>query len=183
MSKEQEGTQSDKNDQRLAKSENALPTTLELPLFSPFGFMRRLMEDLDRLGNGAASVWSPALEVFERDGKLVVRADVPGLEKDQINVEVLADRLIISGERTRESEEGREGLYRSERSYGSFSRVIALPEGVNPEKAVATFNNGVLEITMPAAKRSQPKRIEVREGSSGQGSAGEPPAQQAAAPH
>jgi HSP20 family protein len=170
MAKEREDTQSTKNDQSLVKSENALPT-VGMPLFSPFGFMRRLLEDLDRIGNGVESVWSPALEVFERDGQLVVRADVPGLQKDQIKVEVVDDQLVISGERTRENEERREGIYRSERSYGSFCRTIALPEGVNPDKAVATFDNGVLEVSMPAPKRLQPKRIEVRQGSTAQASA------------
>jgi HSP20 family protein len=111
----------------------------------------------------------PWLEVFERDGQLVVRAEVPGLDKDQIKLEVVDGQLVISGEKNRENEERGEGFYRSERSYGSFCRVVALPEGVDLEQAVANFNNGILEITMPGLTRSQPKRIEIRDGSTAPG--------------
>ena len=99
-------------------------------------------------------VWSPQIETFEREGQLVVRADLPGLKKDDVNVEITDDAITISGERRNEDEERREGYYRSERSYGSFFRSIPLPEGVNAEDANATFNNGVLEITMQAVKET-----------------------------
>jgi HSP20 family protein len=164
MAKERENTQATKSDQSLVRRD-VLPS---LPLFSPVGLMRRFIEDLDRIGMATESGWMPALEVFERDGQLVVRADVPGLNKDQVKVEVVDNQLVISGERNRENEERGEGFYRSERSYGSFCRTVALPVGVNADQAVASFNNGVLEITMPAPKHSQPKRIEVREGSTAQ---------------
>jgi HSP20 family protein len=163
MAKGRENTQPTKDDQSLARRENAFPNTG--PLLSPFGLMRRLIEEFDRIGSATESVWSPALEVFERDGKLVVRADVPGIEKDQVKIEVSDDQLMISGERSRKSEERREGFYRSERSYGSFCRIVDLPPGVDTEQATATFDNGVLEITMPAPQRSESKRIEIREGS------------------
>jgi HSP20 family protein len=170
MEKARENTQATKDDQSLASRENALTrekalASLGIPLLSPFGLMRRFFEELDRVGSGIEAGWSPALEVFERDGQLVVRAEVPGLDKDQVKVEVVDDQLVISGEKNRENEERGEGFYRSERSYGSFCRVVALPEGVDPERAVATFNNGVLEITMPAPAHSKPRRIEIRDGS------------------
>lgn len=107
----------------------------------------------------------PAVEVLECDGQFVVRADVPGLRKDQVNVEIEGGNLVISGERSQEHEERRGTFYRSERVYGSFYRVIPLPEGVDPNQAKATFDNGVLEVTMPAPQRTEPKRIEIREGS------------------
>jgi HSP20 family protein len=100
--------------------------------------------------------------VFEREGKLVVRADVPGMRRDQITIEVENGELVISGERQQEQEERRGGIYRSERTYGSFYRVIPLPEGANPEQATATFKDGVLEITMPAPQRSSGRRIEIQ---------------------
>ena len=168
MAKDRENTKATKDDQSLARRENAL-TSLGIPLFSPFGFMRRFFEELDRVGSGTEAGWSPALEVFERDGQLVVRAEVPGLDKDQVKVEVVDGQLVISGEKNRDTEERGEGFYRSERSYGSFCRVVALPEGVDPEQAVATFNSGVLEITMPAPTHSQAKRIEIRDGSTAPG--------------
>jgi len=138
---------------------------------SPFALMRRFAEQMDRLlGDfrfGASPLlprfeppwesreteegaWLPSLEVAERGGKLVIRADVPGLTKDDVKVEVRDDVLCIEGERRQEREEKRKGLYRSERTYGRFYREIPLPEGIDPEQAKASFKNGVLEVTMPA---------------------------------
>ena len=146
---------------------------------NPFTFMRRLMDDLDRLvggpglvprldlapfkGEAREGMWVPPLEVVERDGQLVVRADVPGVAADQINVEIEDGQLVISGERQQEHEERRADFYRSERSYGTFCRSVPLPQGVSPEQVKATFANGVLEITMPAPQPSHGQRIEVQE--------------------
>lgn len=149
---------------------------------SPFSLMRRFSEEMDRLfgdfslgafapGFGGAladletSTWLPTVEVFERDGKLTIRADLPGLSKDDIDVDLTNDVVVIRGERQQEREENEEGYYRSERSYGSFYRAIPLPSGVNAQEANATFHDGVLEITMPASERQlQGRRIEIGEG-------------------
>ena len=156
---------------------------------NPFAFMRRFSEEMDRLfddfgfggnwlgpsfgrdffprnlGEFRQSLWSPQIETFVREGQLVIRADSPGLTKDDVNVEITDDAISISGERRDENEEKREGYYRSERSYGSFFRSIPLPEGVNAEDANATFNNGVLEITMQAPQiQSRGRRLEIKEG-------------------
>ena len=140
-------------------------------LFDDFGFGRSLMPNFGRdlfsraFGDfGETAVWSPQVEMFERDGKLVVRADLPGLNKDDVKVELTDNAVTISGERRSEHEEKREGFYRSERSYGSFFRRIPLPEGVNTEDANATFNNGVLEVEMKAPeKRSTGRRLEIKD--------------------
>lgn len=146
---------------------------------SPFTLMRRFMEDVDRLFGGLGAdarpstatragepiAWVPPVEAFERDGQFVVRAEIPGLSKDQIEVDVMDGHLVISGERSQEHEEKRSGFYRTERSYGAFYRAIPLPEGVNPEQATATFADGVLEITMPENPRPQGRRLEIQEGS------------------
>ena len=151
----------------VARRESAQPAT-STPGASPFTLMRRFMEDLDRLFVREApdADWAPAVEVVERDGRLVVRADVPGLEKDNVNVEIDDDQLVISGERRQEHEERREGLYRSERVYGRFYRAIPLPDGADAEHATATFKNGVLEISMPVTGRHQPRRVQVQDASS-----------------
>jgi HSP20 family protein len=136
--------------------------------------MRRFAEEMDRLfedfrsgspalpprfdlpwksREGGEGDWLPSLEVSERGGKLVVRADLPGLTKDDVKVEVRDDVLTIEGERRQEREEKRKGLYRSERTYGRFYREVPLPEGIDPEQAQASFKNGVLEVTMPAPPR------------------------------
>ena len=174
----------------LARREQSFPSSTA---GSPFSFMRRFSEEMDRLfedfgfgrgwlapsfgrelfpagsGEFGGATWSPQVEAFEREGKYVVRADLPGLTKDDVKVEVTGDAIIISGERKSEHEEKREGFYRSERSYGSFYRRLPLPEGVKADDAHATFRNGVLEITMPAPQRqSRSRRLEIKEGGAGQ---------------
>jgi HSP20 family protein len=106
--------------------------------------------------------------VSEQDGQLVVRADVPGVNRDQIEVEIENGQLVVSGERKEEHEERRGGFYRTERSYGRFYRAIPLPDGVKPEQAQATFNNGVLEIRIPLPEQPQSQRIQVQEKSQSQ---------------
>jgi HSP20 family protein len=154
---------------------------------SPFALMRRFAEEMDRffedLRLGSSSLlprleppwasreaaqgeWFPSLEVTERGGKLVVRADLPGLTKDDVKVEVREDALCIEGERRQEREEKRKGFYRSERSYGRFYREVPLPEGVDAEQAKATFKNGVLEVTMPAPPRpAKGRQVPIEEAS------------------
>ena len=152
---------------------------------SPFSFMRRFMEDMDHLfgdfgmGTGLSSsslmprwgssmssrAWAPQLEVFERQGDLVIRADLPGMKKDDVRVEIDNDMLTIEGERRYEHEDTSAGIFHSERSYGSFQRSVQLPQGVNPESVKASFENGVLEITMPAPQsRPTARNIEVTGG-------------------
>jgi HSP20 family protein len=153
----------------------------------PFEFMRRFSEEMDRLfadfnfgrdwlapslgdlaprgfGDIGQTLWSPQVEMFERDGQLIVRADLPGLTRDDVKVEVTDNSINLSGERKSEREEKDAGYYRSERSYGSFYRSIPLPEGVNADDANATFKNGVLEIAM-AAPQAKPRgrQLEIKE--------------------
>jgi HSP20 family protein len=141
--------------------------------------MRRLSEDMDRVfqnflgrdlaigGNwpetfASSTAW-PELEVFQKDNKLVVQADVPGIKKEDVKVEVKDGELCISGERRSESEREEGGVYRSERSYGSFRRIVPLPEGAKPDTATASFENGVLRVEVEApAETSQRRRVEVK---------------------
>lgn len=130
---------------------------------SPFGTMRRFADEMDRLFDDFRTslfprldfskmdaAWAPPVEVSERGGQLVVRAELPGLAKKDVRVEIREDAVTIQGERRREREEKGKGFYRSERSYGSFFRQIPLPEGIDPAHAKAAFKDGVLEVTMPA---------------------------------
>lgn len=144
---------------------------------SPFELMRRFTDEMDRafgafgLRRGEEGLWSPAVEVLERDGKLLVRAELPGLNKDEVRVEVSDDGLIIQGERKREHEEQREGFYQSEWNYGHFYRQIPLPEGAKAEEARAQFNNGVLEVSIPVPETQSKRRqipIDVSGGEPGQ---------------
>ena len=127
--------------------------------------MPLLRRDLwPRVGEFGRAVWTPEVEVFERDGQFIVRADLPGLKKEDVKVEIVEGALTVSGERKEEKEEKGEGFYRSERTYGSFFRRIPLPEGLKTEEAAANFKDGVLEVTMPAPKREPTSRtLEIRE--------------------
>ena len=142
------------------------------PVANPFRMLERFGDEMDRvfddLGFGRGGLmprlgfgwprpligrtegWLPDVEMLQRNHDLLIRADLPGLTKDDVKVEITEKAVTIEGERRREHEEEKGGVYRSERSYGHFSRVIALPEGAIIDQAKATYKDGVLEITMPA---------------------------------
>jgi len=132
-------------------------------LFRPFALLREMTDWMDQafmggLPSTGERMWVPAVEVRERDNNVVVCADLPGIDKNDLKVEVEDHMLVIQGERKRERTEEREGLRRSERAYGTFWRSIPLPEGAKPEQAKADFRNGVLEITMPLAEGKSHRR-------------------------
>jgi HSP20 family protein len=146
---------------------------------SPFRALQRMADQMDRMfedvGLGsrlrpswretAIEAWAPEIDVFQKNNELTIRADLPGLRREDVTVEITDDAVAIQGERKREHEEEREGYYRSERSYGSFYRVIPLPEGTITEEAKANFRDGVLEITIPAPPAStKGRRLEIAEG-------------------
>ncbi len=155
-------------------------------LSEPFTLLQRMSADMDRLfeqlGFGSplagsalsvpmlgrntidAGAWTPQIETFRRGDNLVIRADVPGVRKEDLHVEVDDGVLTLSGERRSEHEENRDGYYRTERSYGRFERSIALPDGVGADQCEASFHDGVLEVTLPAPKEQErkAKRIEIR---------------------
>jgi len=128
-----------------------VPTFAELMGSSPAAGTRQ----------SAPALWSPQIEMDERDGQLRVCVDLPGVKKEDVKVEILDDALLIQGERKQESEEKREGFYRSERSYGSFQRLVPLPEGANADNATANFKDGVLEITLTAPQREQKRNRHI----------------------
>ena len=161
----------------------------------PFSVMRRISDEMDRLfenfgmgrglfqsepeqerswdagsyGAGAPSMWSPHIEVCERNGKLLIQADLPGMKRDDVHVRIEDDEVIIQGERRQEQAQNESGYYRSERSYGSFYRTIPLPEGTNAESASAAFKDGVLEIEIDAPRPQQRGRtLEIRDAGASQ---------------
>jgi HSP20 family protein len=157
------------------------------PFFEPLRMMDRFADEMDRVfddvfGRGwpaprfgrswlrspwrsELEAWAPDVEVFHRNNELVVRADLPGLTKDDIKVDVTEDRITLRGERKREHEEEKGGVYRSERSYGSFYREIPLSEGTMTDQAKASFKDGVLEIVMPVPPERvrRGRRLEIAE--------------------
>jgi HSP20 family protein len=143
---------------------------------SSFEVMRLLNTEMDRLFNDfgigkyfakypffetrfpyvGEMLWSPDIEVRLHEGKLLVHADLPGLAKENITVDVNDGMLAITGERKETTEKTEEGYYKTERSYGRFCRNVVLPEGAKPETAKATFTNGVLEIAIDVPEPPKP---------------------------
>jgi HSP20 family protein len=106
--------------------------------------------------------WTPSVEMYEKDDKLVVRAELPGMKKEEIDISVLGDTLTIKGERKAESEVKDEDYYRCEMCYGKFSRSVALPAAVEARKVEASYENGILEVTVPKAEEAKPKKVEIK---------------------
>lgn len=151
---------------------------------SPLGLMRRFADEMDRVfsnlggastgtSRGEELAWIPPVEIRENDNNLIISAELPGLSEKDVKVEATPEGLVIEGERKREytGEEG--GIQRSERSYGRFWRLIPLPEGANVAEAKATFENGVLQVTIQVPQSQQNRRqIPISSGSQSQGQGG-----------
>ncbi len=105
--------------------------------------------------------WVPAMDLLETEDDFVLKADLPGLTENDVNIELESNVLTVSGERKVEHEERKEGYYRVERASGSFSRSLTLPEGVNPEAVKASFDRGVLEIRIPKPEQRKPRKVSI----------------------
>jgi HSP20 family protein len=114
-------------------------------------------------GNGGATMrrWMPAMDLVETDDHFVLRADLPGLSEDDVRIEFEDGTLTVTGERKAEHETKKEGYHRVERAFGAFSRSLTLPQGVDPEAVTASFDRGVLEVSIPKPEERKPKRIEI----------------------
>jgi HSP20 family protein len=116
---------------------------------------------------GTVQRWVPPMDLVEADEAFVLKADLPGLAEDDVSIEVQDNVLTVSGSREAEHERKEQGWFRLERSYGSFSRSLTLPDGVDPEKVEARFDRGVLEIRIPKPEERKPRRISI--GANGNG--------------
>ncbi len=128
--------------------------------------MNQLFEDTfsrtrgrdEALGKG---MWTPSVDIFETEEAVVVKAEIPGVERDQISVEIKDGILTLHGERKFEKEVKEENYHRIERAYGTFHRSFSLPSSVEQDKISAKFKEGVLEVTLPKKERAKPKQIKV----------------------
>jgi len=129
------------------------------------GDVNRLFDSFfGRRDSGQANAlrrWVPAMDLAETEDQLVLRADLPGMERDDIDIEVKDNVLTISGERKAEHEKKGEGFHRIERSFGRFSRSLGLPRGIDAKSVTANFENGVLEVRMPKPQERKATRIEI----------------------
>ncbi|MBI2851586.1 MAG: Hsp20/alpha crystallin family protein [Chloroflexi bacterium] len=119
----------------------------------PLWPLRRVVE--------AEKGWMPAIDVFEKDDKFIVKAELPGIKEEDIDISVTDSELNIKGEKKTETEVKEANYYRSERTYGSFFRSIPLPSTVDRDKVEASYDKGVLEITLPKVPAEKPKKIAV----------------------
>ena len=122
----------------------------------------RLFTRLFDPGNaGSPQRWVPAMDLTEAEDHFVLKADLPGLNDDDVSIEVQDDTLTISGERRAEHIQREKGWHRIERSFGRFSRALALPDGINPDAVTAEFDRGVLTVRIPKPEERQPRKITI----------------------
>ena len=160
---------------KLMRTEPVLPKPFSV-FEGGFGFplFQRLSRELDDMFNSfgiernftapPVPVWTPDVEMLTKNNELIIRADVPGLKKEDLTIELTEEALVLKGERKHEKEEKGEGFYRTEMAYGTFYRSLPLPEGVKIDLAKAVVHDGVLEITVPMVKvEAKTKKLEITE--------------------
>jgi HSP20 family protein len=141
----------------------------EAPAWSSFDRLASFRDEMNRLfdfswpsrDSGLFSGWSPALDVFDDKDNFVVKAELPGMKKDEIDITLHDGALTISGERKHERDVSETGTFRSERYFGKFQRSVTLPAAVDAGKVAASYKDGVLTVTLPKAEEAKPKQIAV----------------------
>jgi len=142
----------------------------------PFAMLRQMTKEFDRwfdeggfrmplFGKMAKTAWAPGIDVFEKANTLVTRIDLPGMKKEDIEIEIVDGYLAISGERKTETEDKKDDYYRCEREYGRFYRSVPLPDGAKVEDIKAMFADGVLEVTVPLPPKAvaTPRTVKIEE--------------------
>jgi HSP20 family protein len=144
---------------------------MALVRFEPAREVDSLQSEVNRVfdaffGNGAANGsrtrrWVPPMDLVETDSHLVLRADLPGLNRDDVAIEIKDGVLTVSGERRAMDEEKSQGYYRVERAFGRFSRSMTLPDGIDVDAVDAEFADGVLEVRIPKPEERKPHRVQI----------------------
>lgn len=138
--------------------------------FRPFFGLRGLQDEMNRVfsdfldetAEKGVSLLTPAMDLVEKPDVIQVKVELPGVKKDDVEITIKDDVLIVKGEKREEKEEKGENRYYVERSYGSFARSLTLPSAVKTDQVKATFKDGVLEITMPKAEEEKAKKVEIK---------------------
>jgi HSP20 family protein len=113
-------------------------------------------------GEFALADWRPAVDTYEENNNIVIKAELPGVKKENVTIDIKDNMLTLKGERSEETEVKEENYYRKERSYGKFHRAFTLPDAVDPNKIEASFKDGVLKISIPKAEEAKSKKIEIK---------------------
>jgi HSP20 family protein len=133
----------------------------ERPGLAGFGRLSNLQDELDRLFESPLTGWAPALDVQEDKDSFVVRTELPGLKREDIEVSLHDGVLVISGERKAEGTQAGVETLRQERFYGKFQRALTLPKPVAADKITAQYKDGVLSVTLPKVEEAKPKQIDI----------------------
>jgi HSP20 family protein len=138
--------------------------------WDPFEELRTMQHEMDRLfgqylgaerPSGQETLWTPSIESYWKDGKLVFRAELPGVDPKDLDVSISERELVIRGERKKEKDTKEENYVYREFSYGSFERRFVLPEGVKTEELKAKYNSGILEVTIPVPAVTKARKVEI----------------------
>jgi len=137
--------------------------------WDPFSEMEKLQHEMNNLigGTPAADLtllsgqWAPYVDIYDSKDNLLVKMDLPGVEKDDVDISIMEGTLTIKGEKKRSLDIKEEDCYRAERSFGQFNRVVSLSTEIDINKATANFNNGVLELLLPKKEEIKPKQVKI----------------------
>jgi HSP20 family protein len=146
---------------------------MALVRWTPMGNLQSFQHEMNRMFNqffqgsngeeagSKLSTWNPSVDIYETDDALVIKAELPGVSKDDVSIDVHQNTLTLRGQRKHEAEVKDEQYHRVERSYGSFQRSFTLPSTIDYEKVQATFKDGVLELHLPRLESAKPRQIAI----------------------
>jgi HSP20 family protein len=140
--------------------------------WQPYGAVASLQNSINKLFNDAftranvdedfaLSAWKPVVDIFDKDDAIVIHAELPGVKKEDVAIEVKDNVLTLRGERAESKEIKEDKYYRKERTFGSFHRAFSLPAAINPDTIKATFKDGILEIEIPKPEEQKPKQVKI----------------------
>jgi HSP20 family protein len=140
--------------------------------WQPYGAVASLQNSINKLFNDAftranvdedfaLSAWKPVVDIFDKDDAIVIHAELPGVKKEDVAIEVKDNVLTLRGERSESKEIKEDKYYRKERTFGSFHRAFSLPAAINPDTIKATFKDGILEIEIPKPEEQKPKQVKI----------------------
>lgn len=146
---------------------------MALVKWQPYGAVASLQDSINRLFHDAfprslseedyaVSAWKPVVDIYDKDNAIVIHAELPGVKKEEVSIEVKENILTIKGERSEVKEVNEDKFFRKERIFGSFQRSFTLPSAIDPENIKATFKDGVLQIEIPKPEEQKPKQIEIK---------------------
>jgi HSP20 family protein len=146
---------------------------MALARWTPMGNLQSFQDEMNRMfnqffrgGTGEEAgwgvrTWTPPVDIYETDDALILKAELPGVSKDDVSIEIHQNTLILRGQRKHEAEVKEENYHRVERAYGSFQRSFMLPTLVDQEHVQATYHDGVLELRLPKSEAAKPKRVAI----------------------